>query len=352
MQAPNWNESRPERKNTLKTGLIIFGLTILLSIPRFAHYVAPDSTHYVELASYFAGDLAKEALQTPFAYRILVPFLASLGPKNTLDVNFAVINTLFTAAAFVIFYFYLQQLLDDRFQINFGLLLLILAFPTVNYASGVMTDAAGFFFFVLATFLFLTKRYVTFTLALTVGVLAREGILVLIITLLAYLLISYKQRPREEWQPWLILTCVPPILAYIGVRFFFSDLPSFFWHPTLRQFIFTVSRPVAWATFLLTLLPPLLLIVLAYRRQTVPTTELLANWSFHTKTWLVSLTITGIALNIYSITSAALSGRFVWPFYVVLVPVAAAFFRNDGSPFFKTIATISDTLFGRYDKKS
>lgn len=336
----------PKGNSAIKIYSVIIGLTILLSIPRFKHYVAPDSTHYVELASYFAGDLAKEGLQTPFTYRVLVPYLASLGPSSQLDLNFAIINTIFTASAFILFYFYLQELVSNRSQFNFGLLLLIIAFPTVNYASGVMTDAAGFFFFVLATYLFLIRRFLFFTIALTIGVLAREAILVLLLAVAVYILLSYLRGPKDERKPWLILSLLPPILAYVGVRMFFSDLPNFFWSPTWRQFLFTVSRPVAWTTFLLTLVPPILFLYLGYRRQLVSTAEVLRNWSFHTKSLLVSLAVAGIALNIYSITSAALSGRFVWPFYVVLIPLATAFFRDDGSRLFSFVGTIANKIFG------
>ena len=121
-----------------------------------------------------------------------------------LDINIAIINTFFTAGAFIIFYFYLQELLSDRSQINFGMLLLIVAFPTVNYASGVMTDAAGFFFFVLATYLFLMKRYLYFTVALTFGVLAREAILVLLLAVVVYQFISYRYGSKTDWKPGLI----------------------------------------------------------------------------------------------------------------------------------------------------
>lgn len=336
----------PEGKSKTKIFLIIIGFTILLSIPRFKHYVAPDSTHYVELASYFAGDMELEALRTPFTYRVLVPFLASLGPSSALDLNFAIINTFFTAAAFILFYFYLEELLSERSQFNLGLLLLIVAFPTVNYASGVMTDAAGFFFFVLATYFFLIKRFFFFTIALTIGVLAREAILVLLLMVIIYVLLGYLPGSRDERKPWLIFSFVPPIVTYLGIRLFFSGLPSYFWNPSWRQFIFTVSRPVAWTTFLLTLLPPLLLLSLAYRRQLVSTAEVLAKWSFHTKSLLAALTAAGVVLNFYSIISAALSGRFVWPFYVVLVPLAAAFFRDDGSPLFAFLGVSANKIFG------
>ncbi len=333
------------KRNQKRVFLAIIGLTILLAIPRFNHTVAPDSTHYVELAAYFAGDFAKEELRTPFTYRVLVPFLASLGPDDTLDINIAALNTLFTAGAFVIFYFYLRELLNNQPQINFGLLLLIVAFPTVNYASGVMTDAAGFFFFVLAAYLFLIKRILPFMIALTIGVLAREALLALFVAVFVYVLLGYQHKPDLKGQPQLLLTFIPPILVVLGVRLFFSDLPSFFWSPSWRQFTFTISRPVAWTTFLLTLLPPLVLLLLAYRRQTVPAREVVASWSFEMKAWLLALTVAGIALNLYSITSAALSGRFVWPFYVVLVPLAAAFFRDDGTFLFRTLGSIADRLF-------
>ncbi|MDX1414530.1 MAG: hypothetical protein R3293_10090 [Candidatus Promineifilaceae bacterium] len=335
-----------EVKNKFRIFLIIIALTILLAIPRFNHYVAPDSTHYVELAAYFDDSLAREELRPPFVYRILVPYLASLGPTSLLDLNFAIINTGFTIAAFIVFYFYLQKLLDDRTQFNFGLLLLIVAFPTINYASGVMTDAAGFFFFVLATYLFLIKRFFLFTAVLTIGVMAREAILVLLLAVVVYQVSTYLRGAIEKRRPWLFLSLVPPILIYLSIRLYFSDLPSFFWSPSWRQLIFTVSRPVAWTTFLLTLVPPLFFISIAYKQQLVPTAEIRSKWSFHTKSLLLSLTIAAIFLNIYSITSAALSGRFVWPFYVVLVPMAAAYFRDDGSPIFSMTARIANKIFG------
>lgn len=334
-----------ESKATLRVILIIVGLTILLSIPRFKHYVAPDSSRYVDLASYFQGSLPKQELQAPFAYRVLVPYLSSLGPTNTLDLNITLINVLFTSAAFIVFFFYLQALIKNKSQLYFGMLLLVVAFPTVNYSSGVMTDAAGFFFFVLSSYFFLKKRFLFFTIALCIGVMAREAILVLLLALLVYLLVSYFRGPKGEWNPKLLLVFIPPILMYLGIRTYFSDIPSFFWFPNLEQFLFTVSRPVAWTTFGLTLLPPLILILLAYRQQSAPVSDVLAIWSFHEKALLFSLTVAGIALNIYSISSAALSGRFVWPFYLVLVPLAAAFYRKDSSRLFTMIDTLSSRVF-------
>jgi hypothetical protein len=53
-------------KKSHKVILIIVGLTILLSLPRFSHYVAPDSTRYVELASYFQGTLLKQELRSVY----------------------------------------------------------------------------------------------------------------------------------------------------------------------------------------------------------------------------------------------------------------------------------------------
>lgn len=333
-------------KKSHKVILIIVGLTILLSLPRFSHYVAPDSTRYVELASYFQGTLLKQELHTPYIYRVLVPYLASLGPTNSLDTNFAAINVLFTSAAFTVFYFYLQTLIKNTSQVNFGMLILIVAFPTVNYSSGVMTDAAGFFFFfVLATYLFLKKRFLLFTIALSVGVMAREAILILLIALLVYLIVTYFRGPSEAWNPKLLFSFVPPILVYLGIRVVFSNLPSYFWFPTWQQFLFTVSRPVAWTTFGLTLLPPLILILIGYRHQEAPVSTVLSIWSFHEKALLLSLTVAGIALNIYSITSAALSGRFVWPFYVVLIPLAAAFFSKENSSLFTFLGTLSTKVF-------
>jgi len=60
---------------------VLLVLTILLSLPRFAHHT-PNSKHYINLVRYYRGDLERHNLRTPFAYRALVPFLAARCPSD------------------------------------------------------------------------------------------------------------------------------------------------------------------------------------------------------------------------------------------------------------------------------
>jgi len=102
-------------------------LTGCLGIPSFAHYT-PDSPHYVNLARYFQGDLQKEQLLKPYAYRPLVPLLATLLPIDSLDDSIALINILATIAAYLIFIRYMKELGMSPLQVDVGLLIFVLSF--------------------------------------------------------------------------------------------------------------------------------------------------------------------------------------------------------------------------------
>jgi hypothetical protein len=62
---------------------------------------------------------------------------------------------------------------------------------------------------------------------------------------------------------------------------------------------------------------------------------------------LLSLTVVGVAYLIYSnlIRTAYMSGRFVWPFYTALIPIAVR--MGSRTAFFTTwLGPIADRLFG------
>ncbi|MGH7369832.1 MAG: hypothetical protein ACREIN_02985 [Candidatus Methylomirabilaceae bacterium] len=80
---------------------VVILLTVVLALPRFGRH-SPDSLRYLALAKYFRGEVAREELRGPFAYRPLVPFLAAQLPPGNLDFNFAVIKIAATVLAYLL----------------------------------------------------------------------------------------------------------------------------------------------------------------------------------------------------------------------------------------------------------
>ena len=167
---------------------VVITLTILLALPRFAHHT-PDSPRYINLAKYFRSELPREQLLGPHAYRVLVPFLAAHIPSDNLAFNFALINVLATLIAYLIFIPYLKCFVTSRTDFNVGMLMLVMSFPSLNYASRVLTDPVGFLTFVIAAYLLLKEYYYRLSATVCLGVLARESLLCMVLVTTIYVLI-------------------------------------------------------------------------------------------------------------------------------------------------------------------
>ena len=318
---------------------VIFVLTILLSLPRFAHHT-PDSKHYINLAKYFRGDLDRHSLRTPFAYRVLVPFLAAHGPSDDLDFNFAAINVGCTVAAYLIFVAYLKKLVTSSTELNVGATLLVVSFPSLNYSSGILTDPAAFLVCVAAAYLLSQERYALFAAVVSLGVLARESVLSMVLVAVLYLLMN-SRRQRAALLTKLPLVIVPPAVVLIAVRLCFSDMPHYLWIPSLQVMLSNLKRPVSWLTVLFTLCPTLILLLIGAWTKRFGFVERL---SFRQKNLLLSLTIGGALTVIYSVVAAFMSGRFLWPLYTVFIPVAVLA-GNKTVIFTKLLGPLSDRIF-------
>jgi len=318
---------------------VVFVLTILLSLPRFAHHT-PDSKHYINLAKYFRGDFERHSLRTPFAYRVLIPFLVAHGPTDNLDFNFAAINVGCTVAAYLLFVAYLKKLVTSRTELNVATLMLVVSFPSVNYSSGILTDPAAFLACVAAAYLLSQERYGLFAAIVSLGILARESVLSMVLVALLYLLIN-SRRQKAALLTILPLVIIPPAVVLIAVRMCFSDLPNYLWVPSLQVMLSNLKRPISWLTVLLTLCPLLILFLIGVWPKRFAFVERL---SFRQKSLLLSLTIGGALTVIYSVIAAFMSGRFFWPLYTAFIPVAVLA-SNKTIIFTKLLGPFSNWIF-------
>ncbi len=327
---------------------VVVLLTVVLGLPRFGRHT-PDSRRYLAVAKYFRGEVARETLSRTFASRPLVPFVAARLPPANLDFNFAVINIAATVLAYLLFIRYLKRFVTSSTELNVGMLMLVVSIPTPNYGSSVLSDPVGFLFLVIAVSFLLNEQYLRMTVAISLGVLARESLLTVTLASVIDLVLGAWGRETKRWKRvWTIvpLVTVPPIAVFLGVRAYFSDLPAYYWWtPSLQGFIRNISQPKhGWITFLLTLGPPLLLCVAGFRESGI---RGLKAFGERQARFLISLTVVSIAYLIYSnvIRTAYMSGRFVWPFYTALIPIAVRM-GNRSTLFTRWLGPFSDRLFG------
>ncbi len=323
---------------------IIILLTIGLSLPRFAHHT-PDSKGYITVAKYFRGDAPREQLLGQFIYRFLTPFLAATLPSGNLDLNFALVNILATIIAYLIFIPYLRRFVATRTELNVGMLILVVSFPTFNYASGVLSDPVGFLTFIIATYLLLNERYVLFSCAVCLGILARESILFLVPASIVYVVMDSLGQSKRNWTRTLgilAVVSIPPTLVFFGERAYFADIPNPLSHGrAFRKFPERITRTIYWITFLLALGPPSLLCLIGLRRDGL---KFVGDLSDREARLLFSLTVVALLQVIYSIATG-LSGRFVWPYYSVLIPLAVLASRK--TPLFvNVLGPVSDRILG------
>ena len=169
-----------------------------------------------------------------------------------------------------------------------------------------------------------------------------------------YVLMNHFRQGGKHWKKvctTLLLVSIPPTIVFFAVRAYFSDLPNtFYWWLSLQGFLANMTQPkIGWITFPLTLIPPLSLFVIGLRHS---------GWKFISSLddrqarLILSITIVSILYIIYSncIATAYMSGRFVWPFYTALIPIAVLS-SNQTALLKRWIGPISNRILGVSENK-
>ena len=320
-----------ERRARLRGAVVVTALTIVIGLPRFAQHT-PDSPQYVELARYFRGDTERDRLAAPYAYRVLTPFFAAQLPMRDVSINLALINVLCTVLAYLTFARYLARLLPSRTDVNVGMLLLTVSFPTFAYSSRVLSDPAGFLALVTATILLLDECRWAFSVTLTLGTLARDSVILMVAVFLLHRAMEGISAPEKRHWLTPTLAILPPIVTFFAVRAYFSDLPDRTGAPSLHQLWRNLESPLRCASVLLTIGPPTLLLLAGWRRKGL---SFAADLPAPEKRLLLVITALGLVFGLYSLGAFVVGGRYFWPAYPGLIPLAV-------------MAGIHTTLFTRW----
>jgi hypothetical protein len=257
------------------------------------------------------------------AYRPLVPFLARLLPDlpyslfnsgRSFDrfavaaLKFGVVNLFFLIGACVALYALQRGFGLSYLQAFLGVLLFLAAQTIVRSAGLPMTDAAFFFFFALCLIAIQWDNVWLLLFAHTVGILAKE----LVVLCIPLILLSLLPRRRKAW---MLLATVPGIALYVLVRFKYapSPLDGYVTGQVLSYFddqLLALTRPNGLVNLFLAFGLAWIPAVYALAACRVP--RLLRRWS-----WLVAIVFVGVLLG------AGNLGRTTFTAFPVVMPLAA-----------------------------
>lgn len=281
-----------------------------MTLPRFAH-TTPDSAYYIALTGYFKEQAGRDELVTPFAFRWVVPWLASWLPVESSAVALALCSTAAFACTTLCVDRLLRKLHAPPAGVNRGVLAFLFSFPAVNYGGAVLTDSAGMFVLLSAACALVERRFLLLGILAVAGAGVRETTLILLPATVIFLILKRDLRGLVA-----AVFLVPFTLAAVLMpRWYFSDLPAYRWHVDWHRFTENLTRPVSWATVLLTVIPIAILAWPGFRQ--------FSKHPSGVRHLVIAAGVPGLALLGFSVAAAFMSGRFAWPLYLALVPLIA-----------------------------
>jgi len=289
-----------------------------------------DMKHYLNLVGYFRGTQALETVAPPFAYRPLVPYLASRLPWDPL-LSFNLVNVAAISLTLpVIFFMFGRMGFAFEYRI-IGCLLYAVSFPVFYYGPSGYLDATA----MLIIFLIVMSRIVEWDFLLPLwgvaGGLTKETVVMVFPFLLAHMWIQPRQK--VSGYVWLALGMLAYAGAVHGARVAFGSGLPFAWNPEGVFIAKNLVRVKTYVSFVLAFgLPGWFASKYLFKvlRKDVDRTLV---------PWMIGMA-SGLALFGYSFVSAYADGRFVWTAYPFMIGLSLQYFRNrmnsgvEGEPVF------------------
>jgi hypothetical protein len=208
--------------------------------------------------------------------------------------------------------------------------LFVFAFPTFYYGTIGFVDPVLIGFLAAATYFLLAKQWMALLIALALGTLARETMLLFLPVLLTHLIFHQGMRWRQIG--YLSVALAIMLLALYLVRVFSPVQGSaVVWYPSMERFLRNAGRARSWLGLVLTLgIPGWITMLVLMRRWRLPQ-------PYYP---LVSGFLASLALFVAAMFVAYADGRFIWPSVIFSIPIAVwtlaemmktwKLFRNEG----------------------
>jgi hypothetical protein len=274
--------------------------------------VGNDSHRYIIYVEFFRRNVPKSELSVPYAYRPLVPFVASLMPFDPLT-SIDVVNIVFLLVVLVIAYNLLCVLGFPFSYSILGCFMFAVSFPTFYYGTIGYVEPALILFLFIGVYLLVMEKWTYLVLTIVIGCLAKEAIILLIPVLLAYLLLS-----GHPWKLKLTVSITAYLITTLAVRVIFGGLegPNY-WQPSFHQFLANLRARALLSIALTFGVPGFLSWGLLFGCKKIASSvrrPILASF-------VVGL-LASILLGFYSMWSVHTDGRYIWTSYPFSIPLA------------------------------
>jgi hypothetical protein len=293
-----------------------------------------DAAFYISNVKFFRGDTTPPyALWAPFNERLLVTLAAAPLPFDAMT-SINIVNVLFLLIA--IYFLYKTLLLYDlnKKLIWTGLYLFAISFPTFYYSTIGYIDSGVLLMIFMGNYAILTNRPPLFLLAVVLGTLAKEGIVLLVPVAVAY---AYSTKNRR-WYAYALLALVLYLVVWGAVKRHMPNThgttPLLFWKPIGWRIADNLTRPNFYLSSLFSFGIPwsLMLVFLVWRRNEL-------KHFYRSDLPLLTGAFFGFMLWVYSIFSAHADGRFFWIAYCYPILLGMIWLKRYKHPFSSSTST-------------
>lgn len=270
-----------------------------------------DAPEYCNMVHFFRGELRRQALTTPFAYRPAVPFLASLLPVKDPMTALNIINLASLALAVFLLHGIMRACGYGFWSAIVGDLVFAVSFPVFYYGTIGLVDPMLITVLAGSLYGLYRQRWGFVCGCVLVGALVKETTVIMLPVAFMYLVVT---RPSKGWLKLSIMT-IAYLVPTILVRTVLDDLPSYGWHPSPAYLQQNLRLRALAAMGLSFGLPGLgLMLWLAGRR--------FRGGAMSPVVWapMIMGVVCGIGLTVFAFVAAYADGRFLWLSSVFAMP--------------------------------
>jgi len=298
---------------------------ILVSLPRFNRNQIwlkrpqADLPIHTAMVDYFRTGTVDEILLSKHSvaanWRPLFPLIASFLPFTSLtSLSILGILSLFFAAILLL---QIMNQLGISYKVKWkSIYLFIFSFPAFYYTTIGYVDPGLILFITFGLYLALIGKFFFFLIIIATGVLMKEGIIVLIPFFLAHLVSIGTQR----WQLiyWgLLCTGIYISITILGRYLALNAAQEhhLFWQPSIKMFIYNLTRPNSWLSIILTLGFPGGIIIKRFSSL-----KQISQSSKNVMPLICGI-LAALATYLFAFISTVADGRTIWAAYPFLIPL-------------------------------
>jgi hypothetical protein len=288
-----------------------------------------DAAFYIGNVEYLRGERITHAMCAPFNERLLVTVLAAPLPFSPMT-SINVVNVLFLLLSAYILYKILKLFELNESSVCIGLYMFVFSFPTFYYGTIGYIDSGVLLMIFVGTYAIYTGQHWLYLLAILLGTVAKEGIVLLVPVAAAF---AYS-RNQPRWYGYALVGLMLYFFVWGAVKYYVPNshggTPLLFWQPILWRIHDNLTRPNAYISSLLSFgIPGFLCLAFFITKFKKVKGRLKEDLP------LLTGFVGGCLLWFYSIFSAHTDGRFFWIMYCFPIAICLIWWERYGNPFLK-----------------